>query len=184
MPRLESAGSITFSGKHTEEEFRFYFRQHWIRLLWPLSRVLLYTAVTILGLILLFSIVGIDDPPMRSFLFLLLITFFVASHIAFLVRFYRYFLYVIILTDRRVHRIKRTLLAFDDHQSIDLAAIQDIQKFQHGVVQNLFGFGSIILEAQDTLLRIHFIPRIAKVYEQLLHLHREARHSTRAAQNA
>ena len=184
MPLPDSAGTIMFSGKHPEEEFRFYFRQHWIRLVWPSLRVLLCTAVTIVSLLVLFGIVGIDDPGMRHYLFLLIVLFFVSAHIVFLARFYRYFLYVIILTDRRVHRIKRTLLAFDDHQSIDLAAIQDIQKFQHGVVQNLFGFGSIILEAQDTLLRIHFIPRIAKVYEQLLHLHREARHSTRAAQNA
>ncbi len=180
MPLPDNVGTITFSGKHPEEGFRFYFRQHWIRLVWPSLRVLLYTAVTILSLTVLFGIAGIDDPGMRHFLFLLIITFFVASHIVFLARFYRYFLYVIILTDRRVHRIKRTLLAFDDHQSIDLAAIQDIHKFQHGVIQNVFGFGSIILEAQETHLRIHFIPRIARVYEQILHLHREVRTDVRA----
>ncbi|MEN9560804.1 MAG: hypothetical protein RIQ56_77, partial [Candidatus Parcubacteria bacterium] len=98
----------------------------------------------------------------------------------FIGRFYRYFLYVCVVTDRKVHRIKKTLLAIDDHQSIDLWVLQDINKHQRGIVQNLFGFGTLILEANDTQMRVHFTPDIGKRYEDLLHLRERARELIRS----
>ncbi len=71
--------------------------------------------------------------------------------------------------------MKKTLLIFDDHQSIDLWMLQDILKCQHGVIQNVFGFGSLILEAQETVLRIHFVPWVTNKYKRLMSLREQAR---------
>jgi len=113
---------------------------------------------------------------------------FFLSHADFLVRFYRYFLYIIVVTDNKVHRIKKTLLTIDDHQSVDIWMLQDIYKCQHGIIQNMLHYGSLILEAQDTVLRIHFVPQVAKRYEQLIRLRELARvrtaHAARTAGNS
>lgn len=62
--------------------------------------------------------------------------------------------------------------------------LQDINKCQHGIIQNLFGFGSLILEAQDTTLRLHFVPNVNKKYVHLMHLRERARSSLSHAARA
>jgi hypothetical protein len=41
----------------------------------------------------------------------------------------------------------------DDHLSVDLWMAQDIQKCQYGVLQKIFGFGNVIVEAQKTITK-------------------------------
>jgi hypothetical protein len=93
-----------------------------------------------------------------------------------MMRFYRYFLSLTIVTDRKVHRIRKTLLTMNIHESVDLWLLQDITKSQRGIIQNLFGFGSLILEGQNQpLLRIHFTPHITLNHTKLMHLRERAR---------
>lgn len=163
-----------FPGKHEGEQFQFFFRQHWIRMLRPFSRYLLSLAAIIgvgyvsVGLLEL-------DASTRHLGLVVLLLLFILTNLIFLASLYRYFLYVIIVTDRKVHRIKKTLLATNDHQSIELWGVQDIFKSQHGIMQNLFGFGTIIMEAQDTQFRIHFIPGIEEKYQALMRMREHAR---------
>ena len=165
-----------FQGKDPEEIFHFYFRQHWIRMIGPGVRMLLGSIFLLLMGALIFVVIRVDDPMSRRLVLLFLVLAFLILQFELLARLYRYFLYVIIVTDQRIHRIKKTLIAVDDHQSVDIHALQDIVKNQHGIVQNIFGFGSIILEAQETVLRIHFVPRIQKTCERIMHL-REGKRS-------
>jgi hypothetical protein len=164
---LVENGSIDFQGKDPGERFQFYFRQHWIRLLKPFLRMLAETLVIVV--IGYFLVPGAEGPT-RRFVVVMLSVFFLLSQFEFLIRFYRYFLTVIVITDRKIHRIKKTLLTTNDHQSIDISSIQDINKSQRGVVQNVLGFGTLVLEAQDTQLRLHFTPDISKRYHDLLKL--------------
>lgn len=161
---------LTFQGHAPDEIVQFYFRQHWIRLVAPLFRLLLWSIflAIILGITVTFT--GAEGEAARRTALMLITFFFLISQIEFLMRFLGYFLYVIVVTDRKIHRIKKTLFAVDDHQSIDLRMLQDIHKHQHGLIQNLLGFGSLILEAQDTILKIHFTPRIAKKHTALIQL--------------
>ncbi len=160
--------AVRFQGQDPEERFLFYFRQHWIRLVWPLTRMLFWSAgLALIGWILFF-LIGIADPAIRHWLLGLLLMIFTLTQWEFLMRLYVHFLYVIIVTDKKIHRIKKTLFSVDDHQCLDLAAFQDMHKVQRGVVQNTFGFGTLILEAQETQLRIHFTPGIKRIYERLL----------------
>ncbi|HLC76152.1 MAG TPA: hypothetical protein VJB82_03515 [Candidatus Peribacterales bacterium] len=166
---------MDFEGQHADEELHFYCYQHSIRLLWPLTKLVAWN-VLIAGLgYLTFVPVPIEDPLTRRALLTLFTVFFLFAHIEFLARFYRYFLYVIVATDRKIHRIKKTLLLIDDHQSIDLSMLQDMMKSQHSIIQKLFGFGTITLEAQDSMMRLHFMPHIHETYEMLMHLREVAR---------
>lgn len=145
---------------------------------WPiLKAVLLTSLIMLIGSATFFSVN--TTGPTRHLILLFLLAFFLAVQFELLIRLYRYFLYVIIVTDRRVHRIKKTLLMTDEHESIDLWVLQEIQKMQHGPVQNVFGFGSVTLEAQDTRLTLHFVPHIAERYREIMHLRELARASAR-----
>lgn len=132
----------------------------------------------------MFYQVGITSDFARRSLLILLNLGFCITNIEFLHQFYRYFLYIIIVTDKKIHRIKKTLLCTNDHQSIDLWMIQDIDRSQHGLLQNLLKFGSMRLEAQETVVRLHFIPRVAKKYEELLRLKEMARNASRRLPSA
>lgn len=164
-----------FQGKHPGEAFQFSFRQHWIRLLWPFTKLIVWHLLIIGIAYVTFAMIRIPDSFTRRATLILLTFFYLLANFEFLARFYRHYLYVIVITDKKIHRIKKSLIILDDHQSIDLWALQDINKYQHGLIQNLLGFGSIELEAQDTLLRIHFTPAIANIYEKLMHLREQAR---------
>lgn len=161
------SGPYVFQAMDSSEQFRFYFRQHWIRLVWPFFRMLGWAVFC--GVAIAFVATTADDTTRHALLIALLLLF-IATQGTFLLRFYRHFLYVIIISDRKIHRIKKTFLAVDDHQSIDLASLQEIRKSQHGIVQNMFGFGTLTLEAQESVLRIHFVPKITQQYEKILRL--------------
>lgn len=166
---------IHFQGKDEHEHFQFYFRQHWIRLIKPLCITIFWSALILGTGYMIFSTIEMKDSQTRHGIILGFYSLFVIVHWNFLVRFYTYFLYIVVITDRRVHRIKKTLFSIDDHQTIDIWQLQDIHKWQHGLIQNLFGFGSLILESQNTVLRIHFVPRIGKIYDRISHIREFAR---------
>lgn len=169
-----TSGSF-FQGQHEEERLQFYFHQHWIRLLWPAFRLLLWNVLIIgVGSMMLGS-GAFAEPVTRRTILILISVFFFLSHLEFLDRFYHYLLYVVVVTDKKLHRIKKTLITMDDHESTDLWVIQDIHKRQHGIIQNILGYGSLILEAQDTEVRIHFTPRVSERYANLMHLREQAR---------
>ena len=101
--------------------------------------------------------------------------FFVLAYFEILKRFYRYLLYIVIVTDKKIHRIKKTLITTDDHISFDLMMVQDIHKSQTGIWQNLLGYGTIVLEAQETIMRLHFVPNVVEKYEKIMHVRERGR---------
>ncbi|MEI8229534.1 MAG: hypothetical protein WCG83_00150 [Candidatus Peregrinibacteria bacterium] len=164
-----------FQGKDEEEHFQFYFHQHWIRMLWPTFRLILWNVLIVAAGFAILGTGSLNEPYIRQTILLILTAFFLLSHFEYLDRWFHYLLYVIVVTDKKLHRIKKTLITTDDHESTDLWVIQDIHKRQHGIIQNLLGYGSLILEAQETEVRVHFTPLISQRYEQLMHLRELAR---------
>ena len=181
MVKIPQASQALFGNtgnRFGDEHLSFCFRQHWLRLFVPAIRMIIFSVILILaGYVLIFS-VGLDDPSTKRTIVLLLVFFFILIQIEFLMKFYAYFLYMIIVTDKRIHKIKKTLFATDNQQWLDLASLQDINKQQRGIVQNLLGFGSLVIEAQETELKIHFTPHIAEHYKTLMRLHSEAQQNT------
>lgn len=166
--------SLPFPGKNEGEHFQFFFRQHPIRLLRPLSQCIGgMLGLAALGYILIVS--AQPEESTRHLALSILLLMFILTNVVFLGSLYRYCMYIIVVTDRKIHRIKKTLLAVNDHQTIDLWVLQDIFKSQHGLVQNLFGFGTLIMEAQETQLRLHFIPGVQDKYLAIMKLREQAR---------
>jgi hypothetical protein len=167
---------IDFPGRHEGEEFQFFFRQHWIRLWHGFRNLLVWTVVFGVGIYIVANAFGSDTPVIRRVILVALSIFFLFTQLSFLVKFYSYFLYVIIVTDKKIHRIKKTMLTTDDHQSVDLWTLEDITKNQHGIIQNIFGFGSLVLISQtQEPLRVHFTPSISDKHEVIMSLREQAR---------
>lgn len=177
--RNDAPDEACFQCQDPDEEFRLSFHQHWIRLAWPIAKTFLLTSLVLMIGYMTFFAIDITDATARHLILIFLLAFFVFVQLEFLVRFYQYFLYLIIVTDRRVHRIKKTLFLIDDHECIDLWVLQEIQKVQRGPMQNIFGFGTLKLEAQDTHLILHFIPDIKERYGEIMHLREMARKGPR-----
>ncbi|MDD5103487.1 MAG: hypothetical protein PHX93_03745 [Candidatus Peribacteraceae bacterium] len=169
------AAGFSFQAKDQAEAFQFYYHQHWIRLLWPFCRLLFWNILIVATGIVMLTGDMFAEPLTRHTILIILTAFFLLAHFEFLARLYHYLLYVIVVSDKRIHRIKKTLLTMDDHESTDLWVLQDIHKRQHGIVQNLFGYGTLILQAQETEVRIHFTPEINRRYAALAHLRERAR---------
>ncbi len=175
LPSLSEHDDLHFQGRDVREHFQFYFRQHWIRLLKPFCLTLLWSILIGFFCFLIFLRFGVTDFQSRHGILFAFFALLAAIHLSFLMRFYTYFLYIIVITDKRVHRIKKTLFSVDDHQTIDLWTFQDIHKWQHGPIQNMLGFGTLIMEAQETVMKIHFVPRIGRIYARISQLREIAR---------
>lgn len=165
---------VSFPGMDPTEEFRFYFRRHPIRLWSSIGIMLVWMLIFALG-VYATGVYAMQDRYTARITAAILCLFLVIPQMAFIIRLYGYYLRIVIVTDKKVHQFKRTLLAVDRHESVDLWVLQDIAKSQRGLIQNLLGFGSIKLEAQNSRMTIHFAPRIDETYNLIVGLREEAR---------
>jgi hypothetical protein len=172
-----AAKKINFPGKDPGEEFRFYFMQHWIRVAHLLGFFILWMLI-LAAAIYASDPANIQDESTRRAVIVTLCIFFFVPQVIFLTRLYKYFLYIIVVTDKKVHLFKRTLIMVDRHESVDLWVLQDINTIQRGIFQNLLGFGSLALAANDSHLTIHFTPHIHDIYHKIVQLREIARTKT------
>lgn len=171
-----STGSkhVHFPGMDPAEDFRFYYRRHWLALAQPTRDYFLWM-VAFFALAIAAGVTGMEDDITRRATTIMLCILFIIPNIIFLTKIYKHFLYIVIVTDKKVHQFKRTLLAVDKHESIDLWMLQDVNKSQRGIVQNIFGFGTLFLEAQNSRIKLHWTPRIDHMYDIIVGLREEAR---------
>ena len=169
--RRPPSDAESFPGKHPGEHVQFFYRQHWIRLVRTVYLVIAGTALYALALWLL---VGMPDDDTRRLLLTISSVTYLFLQLIILARLYRYFLYIIVVTDQKIYRIKKTLVAVDDRQTIDLWSLSDVTMHQHGLFQNLFGFGTLVLHGNEEL-KIHFTPRIRDQLHKISVLRSQAR---------
>lgn len=169
--RREPTQAESFPGKHPGEQLQFFYRQHWLRL----TRTFWLTvAGTVLYGFALWLIVELPEDDTRRLLLTIATWSYMFLQLVILARIYRYFLYVIVITDQKIYRIKKTLVAVDDRQTIDLWSLSDVTMHQHGLFQNLFGFGTLVLHGNETL-KIHFTPRLRDKLHRISVLRSQAR---------
>lgn len=179
MVKRNDQAEVSFPGMNPEEHFQFYYRQHWMRLMRMVQTFVVGTAIYAAALWL---VADVPEDDTRRLLLTIASWAYMLLQLMLLARFYRYFLYVIIVTDTKVYRIKKTLVAVDDRQTIDLWSLSDVTMNQHGLFQNLFGFGTLILHGNEQL-KIHFTPRIREKLHRLSVLRSQARaNATRGPQ--
>lgn len=163
--------TVTLSGMDESERIQFYYHQHWMRLRRALQAFVLGTTLFVTAL---WFLSGMPDPDTRRFLLTVAIVAYCILHLTLWARFYSYLLYIIVVTDTKIYRIKKTLLMLDDRQTVDLWNLSDVTMRQHGLFQNLFGFGTIVLHGNDEL-RIHYTPKIRSKMHLLATLRTTAR---------
>ncbi len=171
MVKAHRPQAVTFPGMVGTETFQFYYRQHWMRLRRALQGFIL-GIVLYAGALWLLADTPNDDT--RHMLLTIVAGSFLLLQLSLLARFYAYFLYMIVVTDTKVYRIKQTLLMTNDRQTIDLWSLSDVTMHQHGLFQNLFGFGTLVLIGNETL-KIHFTPRIREKVHRITALRVQAR---------
>jgi hypothetical protein len=171
MVKNLSAQAITFPGMTAGEHFQFFYRQHWMRLAGMMQAL---AAGTALYAAALWLITDTQPDDTRRLLLAFASGAYLLLQLALLTRFYRHFLYVVVVTDAKVYRIKKTLLTVDDRQTIDLWSLSDATATQHGLFQNMLGFGTLVLHGTEET-RIHFTPRVRQQLNRISHLRAQAR---------
>lgn len=166
-----------FPGKDRAERVQFYFRHHWVKIVWPLTRLIFWTVVFLLGSVLVENMVPAESVLLRRALLLILLGFFLLSNFLILLQTYKHLLWVTIVTDKKIHRIRKSLLLINEHQSIDLWTLEDISMDQRGIMQNIFGYGSLhmIMQAKDVGMTIRYTPGIVEKHRRIMILREKAR---------
>ncbi len=156
-----------FKGQLDDERVVCVFRRHWIGLLPHLLSIPLLFFVIFLVFYnlpnLMREINGMD--------FLLVLGMLVLHgfiHRQFLIIF-KYYLQTVVLTDRRVVIVEKSVYFKDLKTSIDLVNIQDIQKHQAGFLETFFDYGSLVfmLSGSGSSMTIDLVPRPEYQYKKI-----------------
>ncbi len=156
-----------FKGQLEDELVICTFRKHWVSIL-P-------TLVSMPGLLIVLFVLFINLPRLvdQGHWMAYLMVFALAAlhaviHRQFLTIFY-YYLHTVIVTDRRVVLIDKSVFFKDSKTSLDLVNVQDIQKHQEGFYQNFFNFGSLsfMLSGSGSPSVIDLVPRPEYQYKKI-----------------
>lgn len=156
-----------FKGQLDGEEVICAFRKHWISIL-P-------TLVSMPGLLVILFLLYTNLPVLvqQGHWMAYLMVFALAAlhaiiHRQFLTVFH-YYLNTVILTDRRVVLLDKSVFLKDSKTSIDLVNVQDIQKHQVGFIQNFLNFGSLsfMLSGSGSPSVIDLVPRPEYQYKKI-----------------
>jgi hypothetical protein len=183
MVSTPADAGIDFPGKEPQEHVRFYFRQHWIRMVGPFVRAFLWTLLLFFTSATRFVGYPLDDET-RRFILVPLTFFFVFFQMQLVRRWYEYFLHIVIVTDLKVHSMKRKFLLMELERSVDIPTIRDVRREQRGPIQLMFGYGTLLLDTAQGELKIHFVPKISKLQDALVVQREEKRPGNGNGQNA
>jgi hypothetical protein len=164
------SGETYFPGQQEHEQFLFFFRKHWIELLYPVGRFL--TEQLFVFLFVFFMIFN-GSPLVHTgegeIAVLLVILTLLVSVLTFWVRIFNYFLRIVIVTDYRVIDVKQKLFVTDDVDVIDLWEVQDLKGETHGFWNNIIGCGMItfVLTASSLVKVLHNVPHTREVLRRM-----------------
>ena len=156
-----------FKGQLEGEIVVCVFRKHWIAVLPTLLSMpgllivlfLLFSNLSLLvrqghwvAYLMVFALGGLHALIHRQFLAL-----------------FHYYLDTVILTDRRVVMVDKSVFFKDSKTSIDLVNVQDIQKHQVGIFQNFLNYGSLTftLSGSGGPSVIDLVPRPEYQYKKI-----------------
>ncbi len=160
-------GQQHFKGQLEGELVICVFRKHWISIL-P-------TLVSMPGILVVLFLIFANLPLLVSqghwmayLMVFALGALHAVIHRQFLTVFY-YYLNTVIVTDRRVVLIDKSVFFKDSKTSIDLVNVQDIQKHQVGIFQNFLNYGSLTftLSGSGGPSVIDLVPRPEYQYKKI-----------------
>lgn len=156
---LENNKDLHFKGQYSGEVTVAFFRAHWIELLpHVVMHLVIFAAMIVLAIIFptdLFLFFKTSLGQIVVLLGVLLMTYFIHNFFNKLVN---HFLSTVILTNLRVVENHKTIFIKDQQVSLDLKVVQDVQKEQNGILENLLNFGELILMMSSS--DIHIIQHV------------------------
>ena len=161
----ENPADVSFQTQESDEVVLLFLRKSQIMNL-P------WIAMTILLLIIPFviymsrSILGQLTPPLSVDIVAVLLYYLLVATYGF-VNFISWYYNAAIVTNKRVIDIDFHQLVFKDVAETKLALVQDVSYQQVGALQNLFGFGHILIQTAGTLDNFEFygMPQPARIVE-------------------
>lgn len=140
LPEIDNTNR-NFKGQQKNELVHCFCRKHWIVLV-PHFIGALLIAVGLVAFISFSSVWNAATYRVVSALIILGLTYYFHY---FFIRFFNYYLQIIIVTNFRVIHLDQTLYFHRNRDSIDLPEIQDIVILQNGIIKTLFNYGEIII---------------------------------------
>ncbi|MBD3328016.1 hypothetical protein GF340_01800 [Candidatus Peregrinibacteria bacterium] len=149
-----------FKGQMNDEEVIDFFRKHWITLMGPTFSFVLFIAILSLATYAAVQLPQFTlEETLFQILFLLTLTGTAVMTHNYFMRLFEFYITYVIITNHRVIDIHRTLYLTNDHESVYMKRIQDIQKQQVGLFKNILGYGELIFNAfGPDLITIHNVP--------------------------
>lgn len=151
-----------FKGQLETERVECFFRKHWIVLTKDLLGFIMFLGVlafTAFHFSSIYNFFSQDSLVITVLAFIIIGVFTVYIH-KFFLRFIRYFLDIVILTNYRIVILDKSLFLHNTKEALDLNQIQNIEKEQVGILQNMLKYGNImiILAASSAVKKIYFVP--------------------------
>lgn len=176
-PDREGNRDRFFKGQQFNEELRCFFRKHWITILhiFGIAILLIIVEAFVLLGFSQFSAV-IKESLLFSMIYVaIVIGFTIYVHKIFL-KLFAHFMDIYIFTNSRIVDHRKTVILHDSEEMLDIMKIQDIQMFQNGLLQNLLGYGEIVvtLSSSKASRKISYVPNVNFHYRCLTRIKREA----------
>ena len=166
-----------FKGQLETEVVECFFRKHWIVIIKDFAGFTLFIFSMLFVAYNYRTVYNFfhQDSLMISILSLFLILIFTVYLHKFFLRFFRYFLDIVIFTNYRIVILDKSLYLRNTKEAIDLSQIQDIEKEQVGVVPNLLRYGTlvIVLSASSSIKKIPFVPNADFHFRKINKMKRE-----------
>ncbi len=133
----------------------------------PLFKAFFWSALLFLSSILSYAGLPLDDT-VRHMVLIPLTLIFLLFQMQLMRKWYEYFLHVVIVTDTKIHRMKKRFLLSENERSVDISSIRDVRREQQGAVQPLMNFGTLELDTAQGEILLHFTPRLRDIHDALI----------------
>lgn len=166
-----------FKGQQSNENLVCFFRQHFMHLLpdFGFSFLIIGAEIAfIFGFSKLAAFVREDVTFGVLYVFAVLVcTIYMHK---FFLKLFTHFMHVYIFTNLRVIEHNKALVLRDDHETLDAVKIQDIQKFQDGLVRNFLGYGDLLitLSSSKATKFLKYVPNINFHYRCLSNIKKDS----------
>ena len=161
----------------SDERIILAISTHWIKYIWP---AILYTLL-IIASVFLFYLAGLSahhNMWVSHSSFVMALIVLLVSHHWFFNRLLSEHMVDIVVTNKRVIYLRDCLLFCDDMHEIPMESIHAVEANVHGLMQNLFHYGSIWFDtggsrSYDEEQSIPLVPHPHRVSQEVLKLLRD-----------
>lgn len=161
----ENPANVSFQTQEADEKVLLFLRKSKImNLPWIIATIVL-AIMPFLIYPLKDTLSGLLPPP--AFLFVLVLVYYLTVAMYAFVNFITWYYNVALITTKRVVDIDFHQLVMKDIAETKLALVQDVSYRQVGVLENIFGFGHVLIQTAGTIENFEFyqLPQPSRVVE-------------------